>query len=452
MNTSLPYTLQNCFAAARDEAEVDNLLNTDIYKFLMLDFILSRPEYRDMQVRWAMTVRDPHVHLAEVIPENAIRSQLDMTQSIQWVSEADLSYLRGMTTSTGRRLFREETLQFLKNFRLPGYQLENDGNGGYDLSFEGSWATSMMWEIPALKIVNSLYLYHYAKKAMVTPSEWNGVMTRMFARLYADIEIMKSDSRITFSEFGTRRAASTDIHRRVLEILQSELPGQCLGSSNVMLSREMGSSNPRGTNAHELRMIPTAFEDEWSRIIDKMYEIDRQWMQHFPELAILLPDTFGSTFYYKHAPRDIIEGHTGVRFDSKDPMIAIPEYTKWILENHQDPMKKVGIPSDWLTAASMVEIVKKNVEMIGNLTHGWGTGLTNNTKWTFPKAKENYGPFGSFSVVIKPEAVWREDRGVWVSCVKLSDNPNKAKGSPERVALFKKTFGVEGMEKQAVVV
>jgi nicotinate phosphoribosyltransferase len=452
MNTSLPYTLQNCFAAARDEAEVSNLLNNDIYKFLMLDFILAHPEYRDMQVRWAMTVRDPSVHLADVIPEYALRSQLDMTQNIAWVSEADLSYLRGMTTSTGRRLFREETLQFLRDFRLPDYQLENDGTGGYDLSFEGSWATSMMWEIPALKIVNSLYLYHYAKKAKVTPSEWNGVMTKMFARLYADIDTIKWDPRITFSEFGTRRAASTDIHRRVLEILEWELPGQCLGSSNVMLSREIGSSNPRGTNAHELRMIPTAFEDEWSKIIDKMYEIDRQWMQHFPELAILLPDTFGSTFYYKHAPRDIIEGHTGVRFDSKDPLIAIPEYTKWILENHQDPMKKVGIPSDGLDAVSMVKIVKKNVEMIGNLTHGFGTGLTNNTKGTFPKAKENYGPFGSFSVVVKPEAVWREDRWEWVSTVKLTDNPNKAKWSPERVELFKKVFGVEGMEKQEVVV
>ena len=82
MNTSLPYTLQNCFAAARDEAEVSSLLNNDIYKFLMFDFILAHPEYCDMQVRWAMTVRDPNVHLREVIPENAIRSQLDMTQNI----------------------------------------------------------------------------------------------------------------------------------------------------------------------------------------------------------------------------------------------------------------------------------------------------------------------------------------------------------------------------------
>lgn len=43
-------------------------------------------------------------------------------------------------------------------------------------------------------------------------------------------------------------------------------------------------------------------------------------------------------------------------------------------------MKKIGIPSDGLDAMSMAEIVKKNVESIGNLTHGFGTGLTNNTK------------------------------------------------------------------------
>lgn len=69
MRNSLPYTLQNSFAAARDEAEVDNLLNTDIYKFLMLDFILAHPEYRDIQVKWKMKVRSKDVKLENIIPE-----------------------------------------------------------------------------------------------------------------------------------------------------------------------------------------------------------------------------------------------------------------------------------------------------------------------------------------------------------------------------------------------
>lgn len=136
MRTNLPYTLQNSFAPARDEAEVQSLLNNDVYKFLMLDFILAHPEYRDLNVRWKMKVRNQDIKLANVIPEVEFRSQLDATQAISGVSPADISYLRGMTSTTGRPLLREETLKFLETFRLPEYSLGSDGVGGYDLSFE----------------------------------------------------------------------------------------------------------------------------------------------------------------------------------------------------------------------------------------------------------------------------------------------------------------------------
>lgn len=44
-----------------------------------------------------------------------------------------------------------------------------------------------------------------------------------------------------------------------------------------------------------------------------------------------------------------------MRFDSKDPSEAIPEYIDWLLKNKQDPMTKLGIPSDGLNAAKVVE-------------------------------------------------------------------------------------------------
>ena len=451
MKNTLPYTLSNSFAAARDEAEVDNLLNTDVYKFLMLDFILAHSEYRDMRVRWKMTIRNKDVRIADIVPESAIREQLDATRAIKWVSQAWLSYMRGMQVGN-RAMLREETLGFLSGFQLPEYSLESDGNGGYTLEFEGTWAESTLWEIYALKIVNSLYLYHYAKKAELSPIEWNGVMTRMYGRLYDNIENVRSDSRITFSEFGTRRAASTDIHRQVNAILAWSLPGQYLWTSNVMISMEMGNANPKWTNAHELRMIPTAFEDTSEGIISKMYEIDRQWQAHFPELGILLPDTFGSSFYFAHAPEDIARAHTGCRIDSKDPMIAIPEYQEFLRKWDIDPKTKIALPSDGLTYDVIQRVTDRFHGTIGTLTNGWWTELSNNTKGTIPRERERFWPFGSMSIVVKPDTVWRPDLGGWVSCVKLSDNPSKAMGSPERVVLFKKTFWVEGMERQEVVV
>ncbi len=448
MNTFSTPSIRESFAPARDEAEIQTLLNTDAYKFFMLDFILAHSEYRTMQVRWKMKIRTPDVRIADVIPESSLREQLDATRSIRGISSSERDYLSNLTTT---RLSRE-TLDFLSWFQLPEYELTSDNQGGYDLAFEGTWADSTLWEIYALKIVNALYLYHYTQKAELSETEWTSVTQTMFGRLDGNIRQVRTDPRITFSEFGTRRAASTDIHRRIYDILAGELPGQCVGTSNVMLARERGDTNPRGTNAHELRMIPTAFEDEPENIIEKMYAIDREWFAHFPHSGLLLPDTFGSSFYWKNCPRDIVQHHTGCRIDSKEPRVAIPEYLRFLESWGIDPKSKIALPSDGLTYDVIEDTTNRFHATLGMLTYGWGTELSNNTKGTFPKEKETFGPFGSMSIVIKPDAVWRPDRGEWVSCVKLSDNPTKAIGSPERIDLFRKTFGVAGMEAQKVVV
>ncbi|MBP7848127.1 hypothetical protein KA013_02810 [Patescibacteria group bacterium] len=75
-----------------------------------------------------------------------------------------------MTNPDGSRFFREETLSFLKTFRLPEYKVGVDANNNYTLEFTGPWKTSMMREIYGLKIINSLYQYHYVKKAKLSNS------------------------------------------------------------------------------------------------------------------------------------------------------------------------------------------------------------------------------------------------------------------------------------------
>lgn len=134
-------------------------------------------------------------------------------------------------------------------------------------------------------------------------------MNEVLGRLFEDIATLKQHPEVNFSEFGTRRSASTQYQRMVNAILAEELPEQYLGTSNVLLAKEMGSSNPKGTNAHELRMIPTALHDTPEDIVKEMYEIDRKWAKHYPELAILLPDTYGTSFYLENCPEDIILSH-----------------------------------------------------------------------------------------------------------------------------------------------
>ena len=445
------YEVGDIFPVSKNMAEVDNLANNDIYKFYMLDFILTHPEYKDLEVERKMTIRSKDIRTADVIPKEQLIEQLKMTQDIVWVGEKDLEYLENLTSSNGEKTFKKETIDFLRTFKLSDFEVKEDGKWNYELLFRWPWQNSMMWEIFWLKIINTLYLYNYIKKENLSKEEFNEIIGKTLWRLLKDIEIFKSESETRFSEFGTRRAMSTNFQRIVNDILERELPWQYLWTSNLMIARERGHKKPIWTNAHELRMIPTALYDDPQDIIDEMYEIDRKWATHHPDLAILLPDTYGTTFYQKNAPQDIIENHIGNRFDSKDPMVAIPEYIDWLVSNGIDPMEKSAIPSDGLNATSAVKITEAFKNKVWFLAFGIGTNLTNNTKWTWPRDNEPYWPFWSFSVVVKPSRVKRPN-GEWVSTIKLSDNPEKAVGEISRVEKFKKIFWDQGVKKAEVFV
>lgn len=128
MPTSLS-SPRNYFAVARDEPEIKTLLDNDKYKLLMMDFILAHPEWANLKVRWKMNVRNQNIKLGQVIPEAALREQLDAIRAIPGISQEECSYLRGQLGPTGKRLFQESTLDVLSTLKLCEYNLEADGNG-----------------------------------------------------------------------------------------------------------------------------------------------------------------------------------------------------------------------------------------------------------------------------------------------------------------------------------
>lgn len=445
------YTPEDIFAPAREEAEIQSITNNDVYKFYMLDFILNHPEYKDTPVEWKMTIRNPNIKTAEIIPEEQLIEQLKAAQNIIGITEDETNYLESLKFENGRKIFSSKTIGFLKTFKLPDFEIKNDWNWNYEMTFMWPWQNSMMWEIFGLKIINTLYLYNYVKKEKLTNKEFNQIIQTTLSRLFEDIEIFKSEPATKFAEFGTRRSMSTDFQRIVNQILEENLPNQYLGTSNINIAKEMNHKKVIWTNAHELRMITTALYDNPDDIINENYNVDIKWAKHFPELAILLPDTYGTTRYFRDAPKEIIKNHIWNRIDSKDPFKAIPEYIDWLISNSIDPMTKTAIPSDGLTAIKAVEITKAFKDKIWNIAFWIGTNLTNNTKNTWPRKDKHKSLFGSFSVVIKPSRVQRPDWS-WISTVKLSDNPNKATWDTQRVEKFKQIFGVNGFESEKVEV
>ena len=96
-----------------------------------------------------------------------------------------------------------------------------------------------MWEIFGLKIINTLYLYNYIKREKISSKEFNEIIQTTLGRLFKDIETFKSEPETKFSEFGTRRSMSTDFQKIVNNILEENLPDQYMGTSNVMIAKQM---------------------------------------------------------------------------------------------------------------------------------------------------------------------------------------------------------------------
>jgi len=436
------FNIADVFAPASDEPIIQSLLDTDMYKFTMGQFINTYDDWADTETTFSLIVRSDDVRLAEVIPPAQLREQLDAARDLRF-QPSELAYLRGLPLDDGR-LFGDAYINFLSDFRLPEYDLEVTDDGRFDLSFSGPWKEVTYWETIALPIISELYYYSLLRKHGVTDDEFVGLYGRMLERTLSTVEELRLYD-LTFADFGTRRRHSFQHQRQVLDILAEQLPNQYIGTSNVYLAKQQGSSNPIGTNAHELPMVAANLteHDDPEEIRRSQYEVVKRWHEIYPELSVLLPDTFGTSQFLENAPAWMAEDCQGVRLDSKDPDVATEEVIGWWQDHGVDPQDRTLIPSDGLTPTRVNNLYRQHGHKVGTYTFGIGTNLTNNCAGVWPRTHDpGYEPF---SVVIKvTEAAGKKT-------VKLSDNPEKAQGG-ERAERFKDIFGTSGRTKQKLTV
>src|SRR5206468_3206635 len=80
--------------------------------------------------------------------------QLDHARSLRLAKNEHI-WLAGNTFYGAKQIFEPAFMEWLANFRLPDYELVRR-DGQYELRFEGLWADTTMWEIPAPAIINDL--------------------------------------------------------------------------------------------------------------------------------------------------------------------------------------------------------------------------------------------------------------------------------------------------------
>lgn len=432
MTYSLATASHRFIDATRDRPIVGSLLDTDFYKLLMLQFIWKF--YPSAQVKFALTNRTKRVKLGQVLDMGQLRAQLDHVRSLRFTS-GELAWLRGQTFYGQSGLFEEGFLDFLRTLRLPDYTLNKTDDGQIELSFSGPWPAVSLWEIPALSIVSELRSASAMRN--LSGRDADVLYGRAMARLEDKLERLRNLEGLNLTDFGTRRRHSRAWQTWVVQRARDILGEGFTGTSNARLAMDL-DMEARGTNAHELPMVIAALagnDDE--ALYQSQYEVLHQWQRVYRGgLLMFLPDTFGTTQFLDGLSPVMAASWNGARPDSKPPLEAGEELIAFWRRNGADPTTKLVLFSDGLDVAipggpevqSDIVQIHKHFEGRVRLGFGWGTHLTNDL------ARGDH-PLAPISLVCK--AVEANGR----SCVKLSDNPSKASGSPEEVERYLRVFG-----------
>ncbi|HEX4154728.1 MAG TPA: nicotinate phosphoribosyltransferase [Acidobacteriaceae bacterium] len=426
---------------------VRSLLDTDFYKFLMLQFIWKN--FPRVHATSEIQNRTVHVRLAGRLSAEALRDQIDHVRKLRF-QKSELVWLAGNTFYGVRQIFEPAFLDWLEHgFRLSDYQIAEE-NGQLILRFSGLWTEITMWEVYSLAIVSEMKTR--AALAELSELELDVLYARAKTRLWDKIEKLSRVEGLRLSDFGTRRRHSFLWQEYCVEALSTVLNDD--GPSANREARFTGTSNTAiaykhnleaiGTNAHELPMAMAAIasrgSDEDLRI--SQYKVLELWQQSYGgELLIMLPDTFGTTQFLEGAP-DWAAKWTGERADSKDPFEAGDEYIAWLLRRGQDPHKKRLIASDALDANIIIGLHEYFSNRI-RFAAGWGTLLTNDFRGCHPRGEDSFDPI---SIVCKLTSV------DGIPTVKLSDNPNKSTGPADEIARYRRVFNSPVRERQPVLV
>jgi len=439
-----------------------SLLDTDFYKLLMLQFIWKH--YPKTPVSFSLLNRSTSVRLADMFSSEELAEQMEHVRSLRF-RKSELIWLAGNTFYGQRGIFEPAFLGWLeRDFRLSDYELSVQ-DGQFDLSFDGLWTDTTMWELYSLSILDELKTRANLKR--LSEFGLDILYARAKTKLWGKIEQLRGVPDLTVADFGTRRRHSFLWQEYVVDAMAANLGSGFTGTSNAFLAHKH-DLEAIGTNAHEIPMVLAALAPDDRALKASQYRVLEMWQKTYEgALRIMLPDTFGTTQFLADAP-DWTADWTGQRIDSKDPYIAGDEYVEWLKVRGRDPQDKLIIASDALdvdeilglhayfggtqpsgttvsdfrTATDFLDRRKWIPGRRIRFSAGWGTLLTNDFRGCDPGGGSRFDPI---SLICKVSNV--EGR----PAVKLSDNYAKALGPTPEIERYRRVFGTAGITNTPLI-
>jgi nicotinate phosphoribosyltransferase len=441
---------------------IRSLLDTDFYKLLMLQFIWMH--FPKTRVGFSLFNRHPAVRMADMINIEELKVQLQHVRGLRF-RKSELVWLAGNTFYGRRGIFEPAFLEWLEHdFRLSDYHLSVQ-EGQIQLSFDGAWAETTMWELYALAILDELK----TRSQLKTLSEFglDILYARAKTKLWNKIERLRGVPGLSVADFGTRRRHSFLWQEYVVVAMEANLGSNFIGTSNAFLAHKH-DLEAIGTSAHEIPMVMAALAPDDVALKASQYRVLELWQQTYEgALRVMLPDTFGTTQFLVGAP-DWVADWTGQRVDSKNPYVAGDEFIAWLKARGRDPREKLLIasdtldvdailglhayfggtlakglaPADFRSASDFHDGAKWTPRRRIRFSAGWGTLLTNDFRGCNPN---NGGGFDPIGLICKVSTV--EGR----PAVKLSDNYSKALGPPAEIERYSRVFGTAGIANAPLV-
>jgi len=405
------------------ESIITSLLDNDMYKFSMQSAAFEL--FPDAMVEYALIFRHEAGLPAgfRVCPSGFVaelRRQIDALCELKF-AEDEIDYLCQICP-----FLSSEYLDWLLKFKLSSLNIRVMDNGVAmpGIRIQGSWIDTILFEVPLMAIISELYF------KMSPPSRRRPIAVldqQDMGKAVALSEVAP------FVEMGTRRRFSKSNQKRVVSILKNYGGMNFMGTSNVLLARDLGIK-PIGTMAHEWIMFHAAAYGYRSANQKAM----EGWEDVFGEnhdMLLALTDTYTTGTFFENMdpgngiPTDIFDWK-GFRQDSGDPSVFISRLRRFFFENQAPMGNKTVVFSDGLSVDD-VQGIHGQVEGDFKDVYGIGTHFSNDVG-----AKP-------LNMVIKMTAADPCGCGYMIPTVKLSDTKGKHTGRSEVVENCKWQLGIE---------
>jgi nicotinate phosphoribosyltransferase len=387
---------------------IESLLDTDLYKFTMMQAVLHRFPAAEVEYGFRCRTRGTalQVSASDLRREIAALCRLGFRQR-------EIEYLRSL------RFLKSDFVDILKIFRLQEeYVQVGEDDGTLQITIRGPWLHTILFEVPVLAIVSELHAAAsgHGDHAMQTGSQ------RLEDKI-SQVQALGNDTDFRFAEFGTRRRFSRAWQRSVIGRLAAALPHSLAGTSNVLFAMELGL-HPIGTMGHEFLQACQALGP---RLLDSQRFALEAWAQEYRgDLGIVLTDVIGLDAFLRDFDRYFCKLFDGVRHDSGDPV----RWGERIIGHYQrmrvDPSTKTLVFTDGLDMANAIRI-HQHFRGRARPAFGIGTHLTNDVGLALP------------------DMIIKMTRCNGQAVAKISDDPAKTLCTdPAYLAYLRKVFAAPG--------